>query len=332
MQIFFDESGDFSPVDVGAEKFCYVLGLIVPETSIEELRTDFEWFVSQLTSHEFDSGEPKGALLTSDHRRLLLQILKLHRNVTIVPLSVNLGYSGRKLLSGAPAKIRSLIEGNLPVESSYMTKAQRAELARRFGRLSPEALSRIMSYAIAILKSIEAIANRYYCEQFHRCYDPITATIDRVAKPGSREELVFKDSIHGWIANWSRRVPLKRNAHVDRSHPLFALYGDVTSGELVFDTRKMLKGNIGFADSRRVWQVRLTDFLVNTWSQVVGDHGRRSEYHKLFRDLYQKSALPNESPLGAVSLTEETSVVAAPSYFEIFARMIEHDPKILPCE
>ena len=142
MQIYFGESGDFKPVDVGTEKFCFVVGLIVPETSIKRLEANFDLFVSKLPQSVFASGEPKGKLLSIPQRKLLLEILSGHPDVLLVPVSVNLGYSGGPFLSTAPAKIRALMESNLASESSDMTKSQRAELAKQFGNLSGQALAK----------------------------------------------------------------------------------------------------------------------------------------------------------------------------------------------
>jgi len=332
MQIYLDESGDFKPVSLGTAKFCFILGLLVPETSVEQLKTDFDLFVGQLNGNEFVGGEPKGFLLSQEHRRLLLEILEAHRNVSLVPVSVNLGCNDVAYYAAAPSKIRALIESNLGIESTYMTQPKRAELAKRIGRLSPEALTRLISYFIAVLKSVEAIACRYHWKQFHSCYDPITVTFDRIGTAGGREELVLKAGIFGWIENWSRRMPLKRDASVDESHPLIALYGDRKTGQLVFDLKKMLDGKISFADSKLVWQLRLADFLANTWSQAITDYDGRRGYCSLFRHLYRKSALPNNLPVGVVGLTDDVTAVAAPSCLDIFPRMIAEETKILPCE
>jgi hypothetical protein len=332
MQIYFDESGDFRPVTLGTEKFCFILGVIVPETSMHQLKTDFDLFVGKLSRNEFLNREPKGSRLSLEHRRLLLEILEAHRNVSIIPISVNLGCNDASYYSAAPLRIRSLIESNLHIESTYMTTPQRAEFAKRIGKLSSVALTRLISYLIAVLKSVEAIASRYHCKQFHGSYKPITVTFDHIGKTGGREELILKDGIFGWIDHWSRRMPLKRDASVDESHPLFALYGDKKEGQLVFDLKKMLDGKIDFADSKLVWQIQLADFLANTLSETIKDYSGSRGYRPLFRHLYRKSALPNSTPVGVVGLTDDPSAVAAPSYLDIFLRMIGRDTKSLPCE
>ena len=102
-------------------------------------------------------------------------------------------------------------------DSDYMTVAERALLAKHFGRLSPPVLVRLVSYGIAVLKSIEAIASRYHCDQFDSEYDPITITFDRTGRPRNREELVLETSLFGWVANWSRTVPLRMHPSLGQS-------------------------------------------------------------------------------------------------------------------
>jgi hypothetical protein len=53
MQVYFDESGDFRPITVGTEKFCFVLGVMVPETAIDGLKT------SVVTSKPANGGQGK---------------------------------------------------------------------------------------------------------------------------------------------------------------------------------------------------------------------------------------------------------------------------------
>jgi Protein of unknown function (DUF3800) len=332
VQIYFDESGDFNPVKATGQKLSYVVGIIVPETAAKALKADFDWFVSRLSPSEFAKGEPKGSLLTIYHRRVLLEILKAHRNVMLAPISVNMAGNDPTFFATAPAKIRALIESNLHTESSYMPPKERAELGKRLGRLSGQALVRLVAYGIAVLKAIEAIACRYHCDQFHSTYDHVTVTFDRVARAGSREELVFRDALFGWIANWSRTVPIKIPANLGESHPLLARYGNKASGRLLFDLKKMLSGKIAFEDSKSVWQLRLADFAASTWSQAIADHEGRRGCCSLFLDLYRKSALPSETPLGLVGVTDRTQTVPAPPHLEIFARMVAGESKILPCE
>src|SRR5262249_47078926 len=153
-----------------------------------------------------------------------------------------------QFFSTAPGKIRALIEGNLHLESPHMTVETRAELARRIARLSVPALVRLVVYGIAVLKTIEAIACRYHRDVFHSSYDPIELMFDRVVTPGAREELVFRDVLFGWIANWSRTTPIRIPGDMGESHPLLKLYANKQSDRWVLDLGKMLAGKIRFED------------------------------------------------------------------------------------
>lgn len=333
MQVYFDESGDFNPVRASPYNFSFVVGVILLDRALPRLKSDFDWLVGQLDATEFDQGEPKGSLLSLDHRRVLLEILKAHRDVMLIPISVNLGYDDPALFETAGERIRALIKKNLSAKSDYMSVAERETLANQFGNLSAPGLARLVSYGIAVLKSIEAIASRYYCDQFHSDYDPITITFDRTGRPKNREELVLEGSLFGWIANWSLTVPLRMHPSLDGSHPFLAKYGQHTpDGRWTFDLNKMLKGKILFEDSKAQWLLQLADFAANTWSQTVGDYKGRKGFHELFPDLFRKSALPDATPLGVVAPTDRNNVVAAPQYLDVFAKMAHGQRKILPCE
>jgi len=331
MQIYFDESGDFNPSEPSRPKFCFVVGLIIPETAAGAFHDDFDWFLSKLSPAEFARGEPKGSLLSLPNRAVLLEILKAHRDIMLAPISVNLAYEDPRMFSDAPGRIRSLIESGLHVESSLMTVEERKLLARRIGRLSGPVLVRLISYGIAVLKAVEAIACRYSCECFYSSYEPIHVIFDKTVRSGAREELVLRDALFGWIEQWTHRAPMKIPANLGESHPLVCLYARKESERWAFDLRKMLGGKISFEDSKHAWQLQVADFVANTWAQTLADHDLKRGFHSLFRDLHRKNALPDETPLGVVAPTDRTEVVSAPAYLEVFARMAAGLPKILPC-
>jgi uncharacterized protein DUF3800 len=332
MEAYFDESGDFGPAPTGKEKYSFVMGIVIPETSAASLKIDFDWFESELDSKEYVHGEAKGVLLSLEHRKVLLEILKAHRDVMLVPVTLNLGYSDKDFLHSAPENIRKLIEKNLEQDSASMTVPQRKELARRFSNLSAPVLARIAAYAITILRTIEAIGLYYHCQKFYELYDPIKMIFDRVVKPEGREELVFKEALFGWLTNWSSDLPLRTAPAIDLSHPLGVLYGEERQGRFAFDLKKMLRGKIEYADSKDVWQIRLADFVVSIWAQSILDHDGKSGHQPLFREINRKTVLDGSHLLGFVGLTEQTAPVAAPAWVEVFHRIAVGDVKILPCD
>lgn len=331
MEIYFDESGDFRPAPLGTERLAFVMGLVIPETSSAGLRSDFDWFVKQLGSSEYQNGEPKGARLTLDHRKLLLEILKAHLDVMLVPVTLNLGYTDPQFLVTAPSNIRKLIESNLLSETIEMTVPERKELARRFGNLSAPAIARLLSYTIGIFRSIEAIAFYYHCERFYPAYKRIKIAFDRFGRHNNREELVFKAALYGYLANWSAKLPMAAAPELGATHPFAVLYGQMKAGQLAIDLRKILSNNIHFEDSRLVWQIRLADFFASTWARVLSDHDDRSGHCSLFRNFNKKTVLRGDQLLGIAALTDNTESVAAPPRFLIFRRMVLGDTKLLPC-
>jgi hypothetical protein len=92
LQIYFDESGDFNTASRAGYKFAFVVGVSLPDRALAGFKTHFDWFVGQLQANEFDQGEPKGSLLSLARRKMFMEILKSHRDVMLIPVSMNLGY------------------------------------------------------------------------------------------------------------------------------------------------------------------------------------------------------------------------------------------------
>jgi len=219
MHAYFDESGTFQPVPEGSVNFSYVVGIVVPDGSVGSLKSSFDWFESQLPASEKRDGEPKGSRLSRRSCEVLLEIMKSHRDVILIPVTVNMGANSPDFMESAPKKISEVIQGNLGQESSYMPVARRRELAKQIANLSAPVLFRILTYAIAVQRTVEAITLRYACETFHRDYNPISVTFDRVTKAKGREQIVFEDSVFGYITNWSASVPLRIHPSITLEHP-----------------------------------------------------------------------------------------------------------------
>jgi hypothetical protein len=78
---------------------------------------------------------------------VLLEILKAHSDVMLVPLSVNLGYDDPSLFETAGERIRALIKSNLSAESDYMS------VDARWGRITPTTKEKLYADARTGLKS-----------------------------------------------------------------------------------------------------------------------------------------------------------------------------------
>jgi hypothetical protein len=129
-----------------------------------------------------------------------------------------------------------------------------------------------VTYAIGVFRSVEAIISFYHCDRFYSSYKPFKVFFDRFGRHDNREELVFKAAVFGYVANWSATVPMACAPVLGDTHPFSRLYAEVRSGRVAIDLRKLLSDNFHFADSKTVWQIRLADFLANTWLRVVSDH------------------------------------------------------------
>jgi hypothetical protein len=118
----------------------------------------------------------------------------------LIPLSINLGLDDPSFFEIAPARVRSLIENNLTTESSSMTVAERAALAKRFGRSSAPVMARLVSYGIAVLKAIESIACvDITAISFHSDCDPITLIFTELGEPGIAKNFCWKTRFLGGL-------------------------------------------------------------------------------------------------------------------------------------
>lgn len=332
MEIFFDEAGDFAPPARDSEKISVVMGLIIPESESQALNNDFDAFVRELSPKEFATDEPKGHLLTPLHRELLARILNVHSAAMLVPVTVDLGLIPEIFLRSFPDQLRSVLEREGDKCLYDTMRVQVGELARRCSNLSPDQLVRLMALTIGVQRAVNGIALSYHCQKFHSMYCPIKVVIDRTGAPNSREELVFKDLLFMWLMKWTERYPITtiKERHTS-THPFVALYRTEFEGRAGIDLSKMLRGNISFADSKSTWQLRLADMFANLWLNVVRDYNNTGGHLPLFRILHKNTVLPNDQPLGMMSVAAKASEAIAPVHFNIFPEMASTEHKLLPC-
>jgi hypothetical protein len=332
MEIYFDESGTFRPLRSNANQVAVVMGVLIPELESDSLRKDFEAFLRQLPPRAFVNKEIKGHRLSAEQFKLLAIMLNVHPGIRIAPVTVNVGFMRGASFEAWPQKLRALLEEEGAKCLYDKMRSEVGELARRSGNLSPDQLIKIFAYAIAVKRSIEAIPLFYHCQKYHSEYSPLQFVFDRAGASNSREELVFKEVVFMWLVPMSKRKPsvIIRQIHT-HSHPFMQLYGAETDGQQGFDLSKMLRGNLHFDNSRSSWQLQLSDCLAAAWLNVLRDHDNSRGYLPIFRLLNRNSVLPNDQPVGMVSMSEAFSEMTAPPQFEVFRRMTEGDGKLLPC-
>jgi hypothetical protein len=332
MEIYFDESGTFRPLRSNADQVAVVMGLLIPELGSDSLREDFEAFLRRLPPRAFVGKEVKGHRLSAEQFKLLATILNVYPGIKIAPVTVNVGFMRSASLEAWPQKLRALLEQEGAKCLYDKMRSEVSELARRSGNLSPDQLIRIFAYAIAVKRALEAIPIFFHCQRYHSEYSPLRFVFDRAGTSDSREELVFKEIVFMWLVPMSERKPSVTigQIHTD-SHPFMRLYGAKINGHQGFDLSKMLRGNLHFDNSRSSWQLQLADCLAAAWSNALRDHDNTRGHLPIFRLLNRNSVLPNDQPVGIVSMSETFAEIPAPPHFEVFRRITEGDGKLLPC-
>jgi len=327
IRVFIDETGEFRPCLAGKHELSSVFGLIVPEIESESLYRDFSSFVSSLPRSAFINGEPKGSRLTFDRQKSLALILSAHPGIMTVPVTFNRDMD-TQTFSTWPEALRAILEKQAADCVHDTMRRQVETLAKRCGNLSPEQLSRLLVYKIAVEKALSGICLFYHCSKYHSSYDPIKIVFDRTGPTNNREELVFKEMIFFWVTK--NTFLTTRHIHTD-SHPFVRLYGARKNGRRAFDVAKMIRGNLDFMDSKATWQLQLTDMLASAWVRAIRDMSNEIGYLPLFRLLHRNSILPNDQPLQLISLGDNSSQKFAPPSFNVFIRLAAKQGKVLPC-
>jgi len=228
-----------------------------------------------------------------------------------------------------PASLKSLLEKQALDCVHDTMKSQVEELARRCGNLSPEQLSRLYAYKIAVETALAGICLFYHCSRYQACYSPIKIIFDRTGRKNNREELVFKDIIFLWVSN--NIFTSIKQIHTD-DHPFVRLYGTHIEGRRAFDLGKIVRGNFDFQDSKDSWELQLTDMLTSAWINAVRDHNNYRGYLPVFSLLHRNTVLSADQPINMMSVADVSSEKSAPPIFNVYRHLAAAQGKVLPCK
>lgn len=333
MKVFLDESGNFRPSLREQTGLACVVGVIIPENESDSMEGDFLRFLIGLPKVTFANGEPKGIRLSREHVKQLASMLNCHRGIMLAPVTVNTDLIKPSFFETFPQELRSVLEQEGAKCLLDKPRSEIAELAKRCANLSPEQLVRLITYTVAILRSIEGVSLFYHCKKYHSYYSPFKVVLDRAGPPNGREELVFKQILFAWMANMTKRMPIRgvKRIHND-SHPFVQMYRAKLDGTDMLDVLKMLRGNIEFANSRETWQLQLADMATAAWAKSLRDRGNDEGYLPAFSLLSRSTVLPQDQPMGMISVDEGYSQMEAPAEFQIFRKLAELGGKLLPCD
>lgn len=288
MKFYFDESGEFSiPSDKNKHAVSIVMGVAISEMILNQLFNDFKKFLLNLKSCELENGEPKGYLLTNNHKKDFCDLLAEFDGISLTPVTLDLS-----LLSNSQYLNTSKIFSDYLAGYSIKMKYKKAQdqlllLSKQYKNLSNQQALRIYSIAYCFKMALEHsflfLSNRGH----ENSWESVRFEIDRVQKnTNSREEKVFSILILGWLDGWSRELPIYfvKEIHT-RDHPLVKKYGD----ENGVDIAKMIKNNIYWGNSKNSLGLQIADIASNIVFKAAYNLEKDKESLMLFSSLMNSS-------------------------------------------
>jgi hypothetical protein len=141
-------------------------------------------------------------------------------------------------------------------------------LANQFKNLSDNQSLRLASVAYCIKRAFEQTIILLSGKEHFNCWDQMRFEIDPVQeRRGSREELVFKWTMLGWLQGWSQRTPTMTIAeiHID-DHPLMKNYV-MPNGK--FDLTRIYRDNLHYPRSSESKGLQIADMAASIVSHAV---------------------------------------------------------------
>ncbi len=254
MKFYFDESGDFSiPADPMEHAVAVVAGIAITETVEKVLSAKFSQFVAGLNNSELVDDEPKGSLLTIEHKRDFCDLLAGFKGrISLTPVTLDLS----TLSGSAREEMNKDLAKLLQEQAERMTydemKQQMMQLSKQAGNLS--------------------------LEQDLRIYSTINCF---------REEKVFSFMVLAWLAGWSRSHPLEtlKGLHT-KDHPFIRRY-DTPEGIRI---DKIVRDNLYWEDSKDSWGLQVADIAANIVYQAASRLDNDKEALAIYGSLMRCSA------------------------------------------
>jgi hypothetical protein len=158
MYFFFDESGDFAvPEDPSIHRCAVTMGIAVSDRVLDDLRGAFARFVAALRNGELVDGEPKGRLLTYDHKKDFCDILAQYEDgISVTPVTLDLSSLSRRHEVVTPDQMYQRFNQWAEKMLDSEARTQLQLLARQYRNLSVNQGLRIYSLANCIREALEA--------------------------------------------------------------------------------------------------------------------------------------------------------------------------------
>jgi hypothetical protein len=289
MFYYFDESGDFAVPKVPTiHKVAIVVGIAISDVIYDDLHKAYCQFVKKLGPSECVNGEPKGTLLSYEHKKEVCNLLANYDGVSLTPVTLDLSSLVHSNICSMPDRMARVLCKWADKMCCPEAREQTLLLARQCANLSVNQSLRIYSLANCIREALHHAVLFLSTRGHATAWKNLRFEIDRVqTKPNSREETVFSEMVLGWLMGWSRTKPLMTIEEIHTAdHPFIKNY--CTTGGV--DLGKMLYGNLQWVDSRNSWGVQLADISATIVYQAASTLNDESGSISLYRLLMRKSA------------------------------------------
>jgi hypothetical protein len=318
LNFYFDESGDFSLPAVGTEKASTCAGLAVPDSSLQAFESEFRAWRQALIPAETRNGEPKGALLRRETRRLFFDHLDRVPHILTVPTILDLGIQGKL----APRDLKELSSAEGMRRAGQFEEKERLKierLARQVARLGEPQLLRLHAMADCIELSLRHAMLFRSSGNLGNSWNRIRIRVDWTSpQPGSREEQVMRASLPVAIINRSVKKPfmLLEGAH-GPDHPLTINF----DSEEGLRMSKILE-DLEFVDSRSDIGIQAADILANSLRLAASDLSNHNHDLEWYRRFMRHSCLGPNSNLGLILIGAGPTRRVRAAKYEIFQRIL----------
>ena len=139
MRFYFDEAGDFViPGTTPAHRNAVVAGIAVSDPALSDFEAEFRSFVSRLDTHEVQKGEPKGKLLSYEHRREFCELLSRFDGVQVTPATLELSNLTPSIEKASRERMLTAMESNADAMLHEEAREQLRLAVRQYRNLSTE--------------------------------------------------------------------------------------------------------------------------------------------------------------------------------------------------
>ena len=313
MFYYFDEAGDFSvPKSRAHHKVAVVVGVAVSDAIYDDLNAGFRQFANNLPSSACANGEPKGRLLSYEHKRVFCEFLSEYDGVSITPVTLDLSSLSGSRIDRMPERMSCVLTEWADKMLYNEASEQLVLLARQYANLSVNQSLRIYSLAACIREALEHSILFLSSEQHESAWNSLRFELDRVqVRPNSREEKVFSLVVLGWLMGWSRTRSLLtvKELHTD-DHPFVKNYVTHDGADL----GKIFYNNLYWVNSRDSWGVQLADISATIVYQAASALNDEDGLVSLYRLLMRKSAYGSRRGPGLTSPLRGLSPAIARKY------------------